>query len=81
VFLGEVMTYLQFTEFRNHSKEYFEKIEKGEAFIIIRKGRPVAKILPFIQKTQGWKRDVSRIKLRKTNKTTTDYIIEERSEK
>jgi len=75
------MTYLQFTEFRNHSKEYFEKIEEGEAFIIIRKGRPVAKILPFIQKTQGWKRDVSRIKLRKTNKTTIDYIIEERSEK
>ena len=75
------MTYLQFTEFRNHSKEYFEKIEDGEEFIIIRKGRPVAKILPFEQKIKAWKRNVKKLKLKNSNKTTTDYIIEERNEK
>ena len=74
------MEYLQFTDFRNHSKEYFEKIEGGEGFIIVRKGKPVAKILPFEEKAQGWKRPVRRVKLKTTEKTTTDYIAEERAE-
>ena len=75
------MEYLQFTDFRNHSKEYFEKIEEGKSYIIIRKGRPVAKILPFEQKAQGWKRKITRIKLNKNSKTTTDFISEERNDK
>ena len=75
------MEYLQFTNFRNNSKKYFEKIENGDSFIIIRKGVPVARILPFKQNLQGWKRPVSRIKLRKEDKTTTDFLAEERNER
>ncbi len=30
------MTYLKFTDFRNKSKEYFDQVEHGSSFIIIR---------------------------------------------
>ena len=75
------MEYLQFTDFRNHSKEYFEKIEDGESYIIIRKGKPVAKIIPFNQRQRGWKRNVTRVKLKKSDKTTIDFISEERNDR
>lgn len=74
------MTYLKFTDFRNHSKEYFDKVEGGSSFIIIRKGRPVAKIVPFAESASGWKRENIKIKL-KTNESALDYILRERSEK
>ncbi len=74
------MNYLQFTDFRNKSKEYFDKVEHGSSFIIIRKGKPIAKILPFNQLEVGWKRDNKKIKL-KTKKSTLDYILQERSER
>jgi prevent-host-death family protein len=72
------MEYLQYTEFRNHAKEYFEKIEAGASFVIIRKGKPVAHIVPFEENDRGWKRSVSRVKLKRAGKTTTDFISEER---
>lgn len=74
------MNYLQFTNFRNNSKEYFDKVENGSSFVIIRKGKPVAKIIPFIETNTGWKRENKKIKL-KSKKTSLDYILEERSEK
>jgi len=74
------MDYVKFTEFRNHSKEYFDNVENGSSYIIIRKGKPVAKILPFTETTTGWKRENRKIRL-KTNKTSLEYILDERSEK
>lgn len=74
------MNYLKFTDFRNKSKEYFDKVEHGSSFIIIRKGKPIAKILPFNQVEPGWKRVNKKIKL-KSKKSTLDYILRERSEK
>jgi prevent-host-death family protein len=74
------MNYLKFTDFRNHSKEYFDKVEHGSSFIIIRKGKPVAKIIPFNESITGWKRENVKIKL-KTAKNTLDYISQERNEK
>jgi len=75
------MEYLQFTNFRNNSKKYFEKIQNGDSFIIIRKGVPVARILPFKENQQGWKRNVPRVKLKNEEKTTTDFLNEERNER
>ncbi len=75
------MNYLQFTDFRNNSKKYFERIENGEDFVIIRKGIPVARITPFGQNRTGWKHRVTRVKLKTGNKTTTDFLVEERSGK
>ena len=74
------MEYIQFTEFRNHSKEYFDKVEDGAGFVVIRKGRPIAQIIPFKVSLPGWKRDIRRIKL-KGNVSTLDFIMNERSKK
>ena len=71
---------MQFTEFRNQSKKYFEEIQEGASFIIVKKGSPVARIIPFNQNIQGWKRSVSRVKLKQTKKTTFDFISEERND-
>jgi prevent-host-death family protein len=75
------MEYVQFTDFRNHSKDYFDRIEEGESYIIVRRGKPVARMLPFEQPSPGWKRSLKRIKLKAGEKTTMDYIAEERSER
>ncbi|MFM7485718.1 MAG: type II toxin-antitoxin system Phd/YefM family antitoxin, partial [Cytophagales bacterium] len=51
------MDYLQFTTLRNSAKEYFDEVEKGKSFVVIRKGKPIARVIPFEQ-TPGWKRDI-----------------------
>ena len=82
------MNYLQYSEFHNKSKEYFDKIQSGQSFIITRNGKPVAQILPLNdgqqlvsgkeQKISGWKRKFKPIKLR-GNANTLDYILKGRS--
>jgi len=74
------MDYIQFTDFRNHSKDYFEKIEDGESYIIVRKGIPVARIIPFKNEETGWKRETKRVKLSSTHISAAAMIIEERNE-
>ncbi len=75
------MNYLQFTEFRNKSKEYFDKVEKGSSFIIIRKGKPIATLNPFKEEVnEGWKREIKKVKLKKC-KDSSEYIISERNER
>ena len=73
------MEYLKFTDFRNKSKNYFDQVEKGNSFIIIRKGRPIAQIIPFNENISGWKRKIKKVKLKK-NVKTLDYILSERNE-
>ena len=64
------MEYLQFTTLRNSAKEYFDQVEKGKSFIVIRKGKPIAKVIPFVEQTQGWKRDVKPVTLRNGGDST-----------
>lgn len=66
------MEYVQFTDFRNHSKDYFDKIEEKESYIIVRRRKPVARMLPFEEPNPGWKRSVKRIKLKAGERSTTD---------
>ena len=72
------MEYLKYTEFRNHAKKYFDIIEQGSSFIIVRKDKPIARIIPFQENHTGWKRDNTKIKLKK-GKTALDYVLEERN--
>ena len=75
------MNYLQFTDFRNNSREYFDKVEKGNSFIIIRKGKPIATLKPFHDEvSEGWKREIKKVTLKKC-KDSSEYIISERNEK
>ena len=74
------MNYLQFTDFRNHTKDYFDKVENGNVFVIIRKGKPIAKLLPFEHKTSQWKRKINKVKLKKSS-DSLGFILKERNEK
>jgi len=74
------MDYLKFTDLRNNSKEYFDKIERGSSYIIIRKGKPIAKIIPFNETAGGWKRKNQKITL-KSRKTSLEFVLQERNEK
>ncbi len=59
------MEYLQFTTLRNSAKEYFDEVENGKSYVIIRKGKPIAKVIPFAENVvQGWKREVKLEKLK-----------------
>jgi antitoxin (DNA-binding transcriptional repressor) of toxin-antitoxin stability system len=75
------MNYLKFTDFRNKSKEYFDKVEHGSSFVIIRKGKPVATLKPFREdSSEGWKREIKKVKL-KRSKDSSEYIVSERNER
>ncbi|MFM8914277.1 MAG: type II toxin-antitoxin system Phd/YefM family antitoxin [Flammeovirgaceae bacterium] len=64
------MDYLQFTELRNSAREYFDKVEKGRSYVIVRKGKPIAKVIPFKEAIKGWKRDVQTVTPRKGEDST-----------
>ncbi len=75
------MNYLQFTDFRNKSKEYFDAVEHGTSYIIIRKGKPIATLTPFqSREAEGWKRPVTKISLKK-RKDSSEVVIAERNER
>lgn len=65
------MDYLQFTELRNSAREYFDKVEKGKSYVIVRKGKPIAKVIPFKEPVQGWKREIKRVTLKGDVDSTT----------
>ncbi len=73
------MDYIKYTDFKDHSKTYFDKIEDGNSYIIIRKGKPVAKIIPFNKPEGLYKREIQKVTI-KGNKKATDYLLEERNE-
>lgn len=53
------MISIPFTEFRRNASGLFDRVEKGEALLIIRHGRPVAEITSVVDKgnrTPSWKR-------------------------
>jgi antitoxin (DNA-binding transcriptional repressor) of toxin-antitoxin stability system len=74
------MEILNYTDFRDHSKHYFDALEQGRSFIIVRKGKAVARISPYHGGEEGWKRKVQRIRLKNPSKTSLDYVMEERTE-
>ena len=60
------MNYLQFTALRNSAKEYFDEVEKGKSYVIIRKGKPIAKVIPFkeTELVPSWKRPLKKVTLK-----------------
>ncbi len=70
------MDYLQFSKLSSSIKEYLEEVEKGKSYLIIRKGKPIAKVIPFKEPLQlkkpiqGWKREVQTVTPRKGGDST-----------
>ncbi len=73
------MITIPFTEFRRNASALLDRVEKGEALLVIRHGRPVAEIMPVIdteRRTPSWKRPGIRLVVKGGRLSTA--IIEER---
>ncbi len=45
-----------FTELRNHAKDYFDAVARGETVRVFRNGKAIAEIVPVASETPSWKR-------------------------
>jgi prevent-host-death family protein len=73
------MRNINFTEFRNNASLILSAVEKGEIVIVMRHGKPIAKILPADmkdEKNQSWKKPALRLVTK--GKNISSAIIDER---
>jgi antitoxin (DNA-binding transcriptional repressor) of toxin-antitoxin stability system len=72
------MKTISFTEFRKHASSVFSAVEKGDIFVILRHGKPVAEIKPMVPKDAipSWKRAGIRLSVKGTKLSSA--ILEER---
>ena len=68
-----------FTDFRNRASDFITEVEHGETLILLRRGKPVAEIVPFsdrFRKTVAWKQPGIRLSIRGSDLSSA--ILEER---
>ncbi len=73
------MKTIAFTEFRKKASDLITEVEHGETLILLRRGKPVAEVVPFsdkAQKSPAWK--LSRTRLRIQGSDLSSAILEER---
>jgi antitoxin (DNA-binding transcriptional repressor) of toxin-antitoxin stability system len=57
------MVTISFTQFRQHAKNYFDAVEKGEIVRILRRGKLIAQIVPPTPKGLSFKKNEPQITL------------------
>ena len=73
------MKTVSFTDFRKKASGFISEVEHGETIILLRRGKPVAEVIPFSDSLQGvpaWKKPGIRLKLQGSNLSSA--ILEER---
>jgi prevent-host-death family protein len=73
------MKSVAFTDFRKRASDLLTEVEHGETLILLRRGKPVAEVVPFsdkVQRTPSWK--LSGIRLRIQGSDLSSAILEER---
>lgn len=55
------------TELRNHAKDYFDAVERGETVRVFRNGKPIAEIVPIPSGTPSWKRQATPLTVKGLN--------------
>lgn len=73
------MKMLSFTEFRKQAAGYLKKVENGENLVILRRGKPIAEIVPYSEtapSSPSWKRPLVPLQLRGAD--ISSAILEER---
>lgn len=65
------------TELRNHTKTFFDEVEKGETVRVYRNGRPVADIVPLNAAIPAWKKP-PQIRLSLGNLSLGDEVLADR---
>ncbi len=73
------MKTIRITDFRKRASDYITEVEHGETIVLLRRGKPVAEVVPFSD-TSGrgpaWKRPG--IRLRVKGSDLSSAILEER---
>lgn len=73
------MKTLAFTDFRKNASNLIAEVEQGETLVILRRGKPVAEILPFKDRANhalSWKQPADRLRLRGSDLSSA--ILDER---
>jgi prevent-host-death family protein len=73
------MKTITFTDFRKRASGFITEVEHGETLVLLRRGRPVAEIVPFsdgAQNRPAWKQPG--IRLRTRGSDLSSAILEER---
>jgi prevent-host-death family protein len=73
------MKTITFTDFRKKASGFITEVEHGETIILLRRGKPVAEVIPFsdeIRRTPSWKKPVTRLQLKGSDLSSA--ILEER---
>jgi prevent-host-death family protein len=67
------------TDFRKNTSSFIDEVEHGETLIIIRRGKPVAEIIPFSgrsKKISAWKQPSARLQIEGSDLSSA--ILEDR---
>ena len=75
------MKTVSFTDFRKNTSRFIAEVEHGETIILLRRGKPVAEVVPFsgeAEHTPAWKNPGLRLKLQGVD--LTSVILQERDE-
>jgi prevent-host-death family protein len=73
------MKTISFTDFRNKASGFIAEVEHGETLVLLRRGKPVAEVIPFsdkAQQTPSWKRPGICLKLKGSDLSSA--ILEDR---
>jgi prevent-host-death family protein len=73
------MKTITFTDFRKKASGFITEVEHGETLVLLRRGKPVAEIVPFsdrVQRLPAWKQPG--IRLRTKGSDLSSAILEER---
>lgn len=73
------MKTISFTDFRKKASGFITEVEHGETLVLLRRGKPVAEIIPFsdeaLQKP-SWKKSVARLRIKGSD--LSSVILDER---
>ena len=73
------MKTIAFTDFRKRASDFITEVEHGETLVLLRRGKPVAEVVPFSDKprsTPSWKQPGIRLRIRGSDLSSA--ILEER---
>jgi len=73
------MMTVTFSQLRNHAREYFDAVERGETIEVYRRGKPVAILSPARASRREYWRHVKPLKIE--GLSLSQAIIEDREER
>jgi antitoxin (DNA-binding transcriptional repressor) of toxin-antitoxin stability system len=73
------MKTISFTDFRKNASSFITEVEHGETLVLLRRGKPIAEIVPFSDnsvQTPSWKRKIAPLQIKVSDLSSA--ILEER---